>query len=143
MTLWSKNGGPPQELPAEDHMPDGTIYTNLADEPGSRALLGWVELPPAPPGLPAEIPMHKARKALRMLGPAGPVDDQTDTSWMELVELAISNIPDKVLRGSIQDEFETAPNLVLGGATTQSIKTAIGMSQDQFEAVAWLALTLP
>ena len=141
--LWSKNGGPPQALPKEDAMPDGTIYTNRINQPDSRALLGWVELTPPPPGLPAEIPMHKARKALRMLGPDGQVFDQEDPSWFEMVEQAINSIPDKVLRGSALDELDTAPNMVLGGEMVQMIRVAIGMSESQLEDVARLALTLP
>ena len=143
MSLWSKNGGPPEALPFQDSLPDGTVLTNLAHEAASRILLGWVQLPEPPPGLPAEIPMHKARKALRMLGPGGEVFDQDDTSWFELVEQVIATIPNKVLRGSIQDELDTAPNLVLAGSNTQMIRGAIGMSQEQLEAVAWLALSLP
>lgn len=87
--------------------------------------------------------MHKARKALRMLGPAGEVFDQDDLSWFELVEQAISGIPDKVLKGSVRDELDTAPNMVLGGEMVQMIRSAIGMSQEQLEDVGRLALTLP
>ena len=141
--LWSKNGGPLMALPYQDTLPDGTILSNLAYEPASRALLGWVFVEDAVPPLPAEIPMHKARKALRMRGPGGVVDDQTDISWMEMVEAAIAAVPDKVLRGSIEDELDTAPNMVLGGTMVQSIKAAIGMTDEQLEEVARLALTLP
>lgn len=140
--LYQKHGGPPQPLPKEDRLPDGTIFTNLANEPASRALLGWVEAP-AVVAIPSEIPMHKARKALRMRGPAGEVFDQDDVSWMELVEQAIANIPDKVQRGSVRDELDTAPNMVLGGQAVQMIRAAIGMTQEQLEDVARLALTLP
>lgn len=143
MPLYSKNGGTPQELPFQDSMPDGTTLTNLANEPASRALLGWEAVPDPPPGLPAEIPMHKARKALRMLGPDGPVVDQDDPSWWELLQAVISGIPDKVQRGALVDELDTAPNMVLAGTNTQMIRTAIGMSQEQLEDVATLALTLP
>lgn len=143
MTLYRKNGGDPQPLPFQDSLPDGTIFTNLAHEPASRALLGWVAEPEPPPGIPDQIPMHKARKALRMLGPGGEVFDQEDVSWMELVQLAIASVANKVQRGSIQDELDTAPNMVLSGATTQMIRAAIGMSHDQLEAVARLALSLP
>lgn len=142
MGLYQKNGGPPQVLPKEDRLPDGTIFTNLANEPESRAILGWVEVPTVA-AIPAEIPMHKARKALRMRGPGGAVFDQDDISWMEMVEQAIESIPDKVLRGSVQDELDTAPNMVLGGTMVQSIKAAIGMTDEQLEEVARLALTLP
>lgn len=140
--LWSKNGGPAQPLPFKDTLPDGTILTDLANQPASRALLNWVEVPDTSP-LPVEIPMHKARKALRMLGPAGEVFDQEDVSWFEMVEAAIEAIPDKVLRGSVQDELDTAPNMVLASDTTQMIRAAIGMSEEQLEAVARLAMTLP
>lgn len=142
-SLWSKNGGAPQVLPKEDVMPDGTIYTNLPNEPGSRALLGWVEVSLAPDEIPPEIPMHKARKALRMLGPGGQVFDQDDLSWFEMVEQAINTIPDKVLRGSARDELDTAPNMVLAGDMVQMIRGAIGMSQEQLDTVARLAMTLP
>lgn len=140
---YSKNGGVPQIIPFEDYLPDGTILTNLANEPGSRALLGWAEVAQTIPVLPEEIPMHKARKALRMLGPEGGVLDQDDVSWMELAEAVIEALPNKVQRGSIRDELDTAPNLVLGGNSTQMVRAAIGMSQEQLEAVAWLALSLP
>lgn len=141
--LYQKNGGPPQVLPYMDTASDGTTYTNLAYEPESRAILGWVEAPTELQPLPAEIPMHKARKALRMRGPAGAVEDQDDPSWFELVQLAIASVPNKVLRGSLQDELDTAPNMVLGSANTQMLKAGIGMSDEEFELVARLALTLP
>ena len=140
--LWSKNGGPPMPLPFKDTLEDGTILTDLANQPASQALLGWVEIPDTG-ALPDEIPMHRARKALRLLGPAGEVFDQDDPSWFELVEAAIAAVPDKRLRGQLRDDLDTAPNLVLAGESTQMIKTAIGMSDEQLEAVARLALTLP
>lgn len=141
-SLWSKDGGPPRELPFQDSLEDGTVLSNLAHEPESRARLKWVQLAPATDELPDEIPMHKARKALRMLGPAGQVFDQDDTSWFEMVEQVIDNIPDKVLKGSVQDELDTAPNMVLASDTTLMIRAAIGMSEAQLEEVARLALTL-
>jgi hypothetical protein len=141
--LWQKNGGPPVVLPFADFMPDGTYLTDLINQPESRARLGWVMAPPPTDELPLEIPMHKARKAMRMLGPAGRVFDQIDTSWMELVEQVRTNIPDKVLRGQLLDDLDTAPNMVLAGDNTMMIRNAIGMSQEQMETVARLALTLP
>ena len=129
-------------LPFKDTLEDGTILTDLANQPASQALLGWVEIPDTG-ALPDEIPMHRARKALRLLGPAGEVFDQDDPSWFELVEAAIAAVPDKRLRGQLRDDLDTAPNLVLAGESTQMIKTAIGMSDEQLEAVARLALTLP
>jgi hypothetical protein len=43
MSLWSKNGGPLQQLPFQDAMPDGTMYTDLANNPEGRAALGWAQ----------------------------------------------------------------------------------------------------
>ena len=173
MSLWRKNGGVPTTLPFSDYGENGSVYTNLAREPSSRLLLGWAPAPdkpapnvgyevlwstqtnawiqsalPAPPDpetgdLPAEIPMHQARKALRMRGPLGLVVQNTDVSWFELVETAIAALPSKVQRGAIQDELDTAPNMVLAGATTQALKGAIGMSNLELDIVARLALTLP
>lgn len=143
MGLWRKNGGPPQELPFEDALSDGSILTNLINRPENRAALGWVAEPDPPPELPDEIPMHKARKALRMRGPGGEVVDQDDPSWFEMVTAVIAGVPDKVLRGSLEDELNTAPNMVLNGENTLMLRAAIGMTQEQFEEVAWLALSLP
>lgn len=84
-----------------------------------------------PPPLPAEIPMWKARKALRITG------------WWEPLMAAIAAVENPISRGCIEDELATAPNLVLAGETTIAMKNAMGMSDAELEAVARLALTLP
>jgi len=95
---------------------------------------------PEPPGLPAEIPMHKAKKALAILGPAGAEDE---TKWLDLVEAAIDGIENPISRRCTQIEFSVAPNLVLNGATTLAVMAAIGMSEEQRDTMAAFALTLP
>lgn len=100
--------------------------------------------PPAPEPLPAEIPMHKARKALKQLGPDGEVTPETyANSWWSLVMGVIDGLENPIQRDCILDELNTAPNMVLAGASTLMIAAAIGMSAEQLEAVARLALTLP
>jgi hypothetical protein len=62
MSLWAKNGGPLQQLPFQDAMPDGTVYTDLANNPEARALLGW-----APSAVPEIVSrMQLRRQLLRM-----------------------------------------------------------------------------
>lgn len=53
MTLWQKNGGDPATLPFQDAQADGTIWTNLADNPEGRAACGWTQAPDEPPYNPA------------------------------------------------------------------------------------------
>lgn len=48
MTLYSKNGGTPRELPEGDFGPDGWYYKPLAGYPDVIALCGWVEVPNKP-----------------------------------------------------------------------------------------------
>ena len=98
----------------------------------------------APLSLPPEIQMHKVRKALKQLGPAGAISPETyDQSWWSLVMAVINGLENPIQRDSILDELNTAPNMVLAGASTQMIATTVGMSPEQLEAVARLALTLP
>lgn len=100
-----------------------------------------LSLPPVPePPLPIEIPMHKARKALRIMGPLGEDDP---TKWWPQVMAAIEAIPNEISRGCIMDELDTAPNLVLAGDSTTMVRAAIGMTDEQLEMVARKALTLP
>lgn len=98
-------------------------------------------LPPIPePALPLEIPMHKARKALRIMGPLG--EDDPDKWWPQVIA-AIEAIPNEISRGCIMDELDTAPNLVLAGDSTTLVRQAIGMTDEHLEMVARKALTLP
>jgi hypothetical protein len=100
--------------------------------------------PPAPEPLPPEIPMHKARKALKQLGPHGAVTPETyGASWWIKVTALIGGLENPIQRDSILDELNTAPNMVLAGASTQMVKAAVGMTDDDLEIVARLALTLP
>ena len=88
--------------------------------------------------------MHKVRKALKQLGPAGAITPETyEDSWWMLVLGVIDGLENPIQRDNILDELNTAPNMVLAGASTLMIAAAIGMSQEQLEAVARLALTLP
>lgn len=48
MALWFKAGSAPRELPFQDRLDDGTILTNLADNPDSREALGWIQAPDEP-----------------------------------------------------------------------------------------------
>lgn len=99
-------------------------------------------IPEAP--LPHEIPMHKARKALKQLGPNGAITPQTyGESWWMRVLATISTLENPIQRDSILDELDTAPNMVLAGASTEMIRLAIGMTDEQLEDVARLALDLP
>lgn len=90
--------------------------------------------------LPEQIPMHKARKALRIMGPEGEADPN---KWWPQVMAAIEAIPNEISRGCIMDELDTAPNLVLAGDSTTLVRQAIGMTDQQLEQVARKALTLP
>lgn len=81
--------------------------------------------------LPSEIPMHKVKKALVIMG------------RMQDVKDAIAAVENPISRECIQIEFDTAPNLVLGGASTQLIMAAIGMGEPEKQAMAELALSLP
>lgn len=92
------------------------------------------------PTIPPEIPMHKARKALRIMGPEGEGDPN---KWWPMALAAIEAIPNEISRGCVMDELDTAPNLVLAGASTTAIRQAIGMNDEQLELVARKALTLP
>jgi hypothetical protein len=84
---------------------------------------------PAP--LPAEIPMHKAKKALVIMGRE---DDVLE---------AINSIENEISRRCILHEYNSAPNLVLDGASTQLIMGLIGMDEAEKTALAELALSLP
>lgn len=84
-----------------------------------------------PPPLPAEVAMHRAKKALVIQG------------WMDDVEAAIAAIPNDIQRRCVQIEFDTAPNMVREGATTLGIMAAIGMTPEQRDEMFALALTLP
>lgn len=110
-------------------------------------LIGAVSVGGEPPRLPAEIAMHKARKALKQLGPDGPGETLTATtlaeSWWPMIIGAIDALESDIQRGCIYDELNNAPNLVLAGNSTMLVRWAIGMSDDQLIAVAELALTLP
>lgn len=90
--------------------------------------------------LPDEIPMHQARKALRIMGPTG--EDDPNKWWPQVIA-AIEAIPNEISRGCIMDELDTAPNLVLAGASTDLVRQAIGMTDEHLEMVARKALTLP
>lgn len=48
MTLWQKNDGAPQSLPFQDAEADGTVWTDLANNPEGRQRCGWAEAPPKP-----------------------------------------------------------------------------------------------
>jgi hypothetical protein len=48
MTLYSKNGAEPQELPFSDHDSEGNLWADLANNPAGHAACGWVEAPDAP-----------------------------------------------------------------------------------------------
>lgn len=84
---------------------------------------------PAP--LPAEIPMHKVKKALVIMG------------RMQDVRDAIAAVENPISRECIEIEFDTAPNLVLAGASTALIMSMIGMGEPEKQALAELALSLP
>lgn len=90
--------------------------------------------------LPPEIPMHQARKALRIMGPLG--EDDPNKWWPQVIA-AIEAIPNEISRGCVMDELDTAPNLVLAGASTTMVRAAIGMTDEHLEMVARKALTLP
>lgn len=48
MTLWFKPGVRPQDLPGMAVEPDGTTWTDLANNPAARAATGWQEAPDKP-----------------------------------------------------------------------------------------------
>lgn len=74
MSLWRKNDGPPRPLPFQDSMPDGTVYTDLANNPAGRAALGWVE------GLvPELVSRMQFRVMLATLPPRIPSEDPERT----------------------------------------------------------------
>lgn len=124
-----------------------TEVGELLSLPAGEAVCGMLwngedltEPPLTEPPLPAEIPMHKARKALRIMGPEGEGDPN---KWWPMVIAAIEAIPNEISRGCIMDELDTAPNLVLAGESTALVRQAIGMDDQQLEQVARKALTLP
>lgn len=118
-----------------------TVALSAAEEAAVRA--EWAANEAALAALPPEIAMNKVRKALKRLGPGGDVapEDYPTDSWWALVMAVVETLPERQ-RDEILDDLNTAPNMVLNGASTQMIKAAIGMSDAQFDAVGRLALTL-
>lgn len=142
VVLWDGDDGwaPPGDatMIAADDAPRGVGIGWLYDGQTFTAPVAVVAEPPA------EIAMHKVRKALKQLGPDGAVTAANyDRSWWKIALAAIDGLDNPIRRDSIMDELNTAPNMVLAGASTQMIKAAIGMSDAQLETVARLALTLP
>jgi hypothetical protein len=118
-------------------------FENVAEEgePEELVLVHEVELADIPePSLPLEIPMHKAKKALEIWSPNG---REQEPCWRELVEDAMNAIPNRISRNNAKHEWNNAQNLVLNGATTLAIMSAIGMTGEQLDEVAREALTLP
>lgn len=136
----------------EDGCPPPFVRCPVSPEPSegqyAKYVGGWWEYTDVPSSevlepLPAEIAMHKVRKALKRLGPLGvvaPEDYETD-SWWYYVMAVIATLPARQ-KDEILDELNTAPNMVLAGASTLMIANAIGMSPAQLEEVGRLALTL-
>lgn len=143
--------GTQREIAMEEGCPPPFVRADAPEIPeGMFAVFkeGWWEYTDVPPSevlefLPAEIAMHKVRKALKRLGPLGvvaPEDYETD-SWWYYVMTVIATLPARQ-KDEILDELNTAPNMVLAGASTLMIANAIGMSPAQLEEVGRLALTL-
>lgn len=92
--------------------------------------------PPAAPPAPAQVAMHKVRKAARL------------TPWpgadhlLAAIEAAIAELPDPS-DALAAIEFEYAPNLVREGVTTQAVMAVLGMTEQQRDDLLNFAASLP
>lgn len=83
MTRWIKNGQPPSRpLPYQDSEPDGTIWTNLANNPEGRAACGW-----EPAGVPFRVSRMQAKQYLLAAGMLGNIETAIVNSGDPALEL--------------------------------------------------------
>lgn len=134
--------GQSREIGLGDGCPPGWVRADAPElEEGQYARYtgsGWeigAQEPPPPPA-PGEVAMHRVKKAA-YLTPWDGHDNLLDAIYdaFELLP-APKNTLAKI-------EFDSAPNLVRDGATTQAVCLLLGMSQGQLDDLMKIADTLP
>lgn len=94
---------------------------------------------PSPPVPPAEVAMHKVKKAA-LLTPWDGYDNLKAAIEAGIDALPSTPTPKNALA---RIEWDTAPNLVRDGATTQAVMAIIGMTEGQRDELLLFADSLP
>lgn len=109
---WSKKGGlPVPNLPRDDTEPNGTVWSDLVNNPAGRAALGWVEV-----GAPATISRMQARLALNAAG------------LLDAIEAAIAAAP-----RTVQIYWEDVSELHRDHPLIEQIAGVAGLSEEQVD----------
>jgi hypothetical protein len=85
---------------------------------------------PAPPSIPAQVPMYKARKVLIIHGLTSAIEDALAGMTGEAGDLA-------------RVDWEYAPNLVRYSPLVENLANAVGLTSDQIDALVIEAAALP
>ena len=99
-------------------------------EDGASVLVPAVDLPPAPPVVPAEVTMRQARLALHAAG------------LLASVEAAIDALPDPP-RSAARIEWDHSQTVQRNRGIVQQLGTALGMTSEQLDALFIAAAAIP